>query len=423
MYVRKLVDVGRFRGFACGLAVIFVGAVSRAAGAQAPGIPDTPAGHTLRTWLEVLESGDRAQAEHYVKDVDPNEDANGLVSFHNQTGGFVLLSIESSEPLHLRFTVKEKDSPTAALGNLTDAALRERVLRGVEADLTGSYIDAPVAAKMNAAIEAHDHAGDYNSITDPDAFAIRLTNDLRAVSHDMHLHVDFSPFKMPERQEPTPEEIARERSGVLRDNCAFRKVEILPNNVGYLKFDAFMNADLCGPTASAAMALVAHTSALIIDLRENGGGDPYMVSYIATYLFDKPLQLNDLYYRKGDSTHQFWTLPSVPGERLANQPVFVLTSKRTFSGAEEFSYDLQTQKRATLVGETTGGGAHPMHGYPVADYFMIAVPEGKPINPVTHGDWEGKGVVPEVKVPAADALEKAQKLAAEKIQAQEKASK
>ena len=163
------------------------------------------------------------------------------------------------------------------------------------------------------------------------------------------------------------------------------------------------------------MSFVAHTDAVIFDLRENGGGDPAMVTFIASYLFDKPTHLNDLYNRKEDSTQQFWTLSYVPGERLAKQPVFVLTSKRTFSGAEEFSYNLKNQKRATVVGETTGGGAHPVDGHSVADYFTVMVPFAKAVNPISKTNWEGTGVDPDAKTSAADALSTAQKLAIERI--------
>jgi len=148
---------------------------------------------------------------------------------------------------------------------------------------------------------------------------------------------------------------------------------------------------------------VAHTDAIIFDLRENGGGQPAMVTLIASYLFDQPRHLIDIYNRKEDSTTQNWTLSYLPGARLTKQPVFVLTSKRTFSGAEEFAFDLKNQKRATIVGETTGGGAHPVSGHTVADYFMVGVPFAKSLDPVTKTNWEGTGVEPDVKVPAADA--------------------
>ncbi len=164
------------------------------------------------------------------------------------------------------------------------------------------------------------------------------------------------------------------------------------------------------------MALLAHTRALIIDLRENGGGDPAMVQFIVSYLFDTHQHINDLYYRSKDDTTQYWTLPWVPGERLATQPVYVLTSHRTFSGAEEFTYDLKNLKRATIVGETTGGGAHPVSGTQIDGHFDIAVPVARPINPVTKTDWEGTGVTPDYKTSRDEALTTAIKLAEKKLQ-------
>jgi C-terminal processing protease CtpA/Prc len=180
-----------------------------------------------------------------------------------------------------------------------------------------------------------------------------------------------------------------------------------------------MDASFCGPTVVAAMALVAHADAIIFDLRQNGGGQPAMVTLIASYLFDKPTHLIDIYNCKENSTTQNWTLWYLPGPKLTKQPVFVLTSKRTLSGAEEFAFDLKNQKRATIVGETTGGGAHPVSGHTVADYFMVGVPFAKSLDPVTKTNWEGTGVQPDVKVPSADALETAEKLSIEKIQAKE----
>jgi hypothetical protein len=408
-------------------------------------VPATPAGRTLQAWLDVMSSGDKAKAEQYVKTIDPKESVDGLVSFHDQTGGFLLLGIESSEPLHIRFRVREKNGPTTALGNLLvkdgnpptvetfglralppgvtpvnvtlDAAMRAKVIAGIDEDLAKYYIDPAVAKQMSDAIDAHAKAGDYNSITDGDAFAERLTTDMRAVSHDLHLHVAFNSFKTPEPGEPTPEEKARMREQAQHFNCGWDKVEILPGNIGYVKFNGFLSPEFCAPTAIAAMNFVAHTDAVIFDMRENGGGDPNMVSFVASYLFDAPTHVNDLYNRSENETHQYWTLPYVPGDRLVKQPVYVLTSKRTFSGAEEFTYDLKTQKRATIVGETTGGGAHPMAGHTVENYFMVFVPWGRPVNPVTKKDWEGTGVEPDVKVPADDALATAEKLATEKIQA------
>lgn len=173
---------------------------------------------------------------------------------------------------------------------------------------------------------------------------------------------------------------------------------------------------MCGPTAIAAMNFLSHVAAIIFDLRENGGGDPKMIALISTYLFDKPTHLNDLYNRKQDSTTQSWTLPYVPGNRLPDAPAFVLTSTATFSGAEEFSYNLKNLKRAILVGETTGGGAHPVRGQRIDDHFTVQVPFERAINPISKTNWEGTGVVPDVAAKASEALDVAEKLATAKLQ-------
>ena len=136
---------------------------------------------------------------------------------------------------------------------------------------------------------------------------------------------------------------------------------------------------------------------------------------ISTYLFSRPTHLNDLWERKTESTQQYWTLPYVAGKRLEGKPAYVLTSKRTFSGAEEFTYNLKNLKRATIVGETTGGGAHPVSGHRIDDHFMIGVPFARAINPISKTNWEGVGVEPDIKISSADALSTAQKLAAEKL--------
>jgi hypothetical protein len=425
--------------------------VAVAGGFGQTSIPDTPAGHTLRAWLDAFNSGDRARIETYVKTVDPKKSVDLYVSFRDKTGGFDLLSIESSEPLQVSFGMKAKTGSLTAFGNLlvkdgqpptvvsfvthlapsgsvyeyvtVDAAMRKKVIDGVEARLKEYYVEPTVAEQMIDALKTHqpkgDTKGDYDAISDGDALAERLTTDLRAVSHDKHLRIDFSHFKALSGTGPAPEDEALFHQQMERENCGFDKVEILPNNIGYIKFDEFMDTSFCGPTVAATMGFVAHTDAIIFDLRQNGGGQATTVALIASYLFDRPTHLIDIYNRKEDSTTQNWTLSYLPGPRLTKQPVFVLTAAYTFSGAEEFAFDLKNQKRATIVGETTGGGAHPISQFMVTDHFKVTVPSAKSFDPITKKDWEGTGVEPDVKVPAADALETAEKLAMEKTQAKE----
>ena len=431
------------RYFSC-LILFLLLFIASAACAQTT-IPDTPAGHTLSAWLTAFNSGDQAQLDAYYHRYDPGKSASDIMPFRKQTGGFELLQILKSEPLHLEALIKERLSETRALAKLDlkdasgqvadlslralppgatvaelnyklDAAARAEVINTAIADLNEFYVSPDVAKQMSDAVGARQKRGEYDSITDGDAFAGKLTDDLRAVSHDKHLRVDFSPVPLPqETSAPDPKAEAEYRKEMERANCGFDKLEILPGNIGYVKFDFFADPSVCGPTVIAAMNFLANTDAIIFDLRENGGGDPEMVTYICSYLFDQPTHLNDLWTRRGNSTRQFWTLPYVSGKRLATQPAYVLTAHRTFSGGEEFTYDLQQQKRATIVGEVTGGGAHPVAGHRINDHFEIGVPFATAINPITHTSWEGTGVTPEVKVPAADALTTAEDLATKKL--------
>jgi len=431
-------------GLAAALALL---AIPQAPAQAQPAIPDTPAGRTFKAWLEAFNSGDHAQMDTYFHKYDPGKPVDNEMQFRSMTGGFDLVQIVKSEPLRLEFLIKERSSETTAVGKLEvkdgdpaqvasfglraipagtklsdlnfkiDAATRTRVIDGTITQLNEFYVFPETAKKMGEAVKARQKKGEYDSITDGDAFAKVLTDNFQEVSHDKHLRVNFSPAPMPERPDgpPNADERARYRKDMERMNCGFDKVEILSGNVGYLKFRFFADPEVCGPTAVAAMNFLANVDAIIFDLRENGGGDPKMIAFISTYLFSEPTHLNDLWERKGDATHQYWTLPYVPGKRLDGKPAYVLTSKQTFSGAEEFSYNLKNLKRATIIGETTGGGAHPVSGHRIDDHFMIGVPFARAINPISKTNWEGTGVEPDVKVPAADALATAQRLAAEKL--------
>jgi tetratricopeptide (TPR) repeat protein len=157
-----------------------------------------------------------------------------------------------------------------------------------------------------------------------------------------------------------------------------------------------------------------NVDALIVDLRKNSGGNPDLIRYYCSYFFPAKTHLNSLYWRQGNRTEEFWTLDSVDGKRRQDLPIFILTSSRTFSGGEEFAYDFKTRKRATLIGETTGGGANPGGFFRINSWLGIFIPTGRAINPVTKTNWEGTGVEPDIKVAADDALKTCLPLAHEK---------
>jgi C-terminal processing protease CtpA/Prc len=190
------------------------------------------------------------------------------------------------------------------------------------------------------------------------------------------------------------------------DNFGIRRVERLDGNVGYIDLRRVAMAANAGPAIAAAMELVAGTYALILDLRHNGGGSPDGVALWCSYLLtEEPTHLNDIFHADTGETRQFWALPYVPGTRYVDRPVYVLTGRHTFSGGEELCYNLQALGRAELIGETTGGGAHPTRGYPISRAVMIGIPFARSVNPVTGTNWEGTGVTPDVAVPEDEAYD------------------
>lgn len=303
-----------------------------------------------------------------------------------------------------------------------DAQQRSELIEMLCEKLRERYIFPDIATAMEEAIRMRAGNGEYDAITEGKQFCEALTAHLQEVSHDKHLHLYYSPEGHPVREvdEPTPEEIADFHEWGRLHNFGFARVERLAGNVGYLDLRAFFTPELegAGETAVAAMNFLAHSSALIIDLRENGGGSPLMVALLTSYLFDKRVHLNSFFWRAGERIEQFWTLPYVPGVRFTNKPVYLLTSNNTFSAAEEFSYNLKHLKRATLIGEPTGGGAHPGGTMPLNAHFAVWLPAGRPINPVTNTNWEGTGVQPDTAVPAAEALKTAHLLALKHVVAQ-----
>jgi len=299
---------------------------------------------------------------------------------------------------------------------------REIVTKALEL-LRANYVFPEQAGQAATAIEARLEAGEYDDL-DEITLTERLTRDLQEITGDRHLRVVFGGGPGPRRQrigepeEPKDHEarrLAMRRMGRL-DNFGIRLVERLDGNVGYLDVRRVAVPANAGPAIGAAMELVAGTYALIIDLRHNGGGAPEGVVFWCSYLLDeRPTHLNDIFHADTGETRQFWALPYVPGTRYPDRPVFVLTSGRTFSGGEDFAYTLQALGRATVVGETTGGGAHPTRGFPISAAVHIGIPFARSVNPVTGTNWQGTGVVPDVPADAEQAYDVAYARALEKV--------
>jgi hypothetical protein len=309
--------------------------------------------------------------------------------------------------------------PRAPRDTVIDGATRAQIIDTLVARLDAGYVFPEKAAEMAKDLRARVARGDYNSLTSAIGFADTLTAHLQAVSHDKHLRIRYSDRAFPSGQQgPSPEDQRQMRERAKADNYGIGRPERLEGNVAYLEIRTFgLPPEMIGEALTEAMTAVADADALIIDVRSNGGGSPHSVALVTSYLFGPDtVHLNSLYWRPANRTDHFWTRASVPGKRFGpNKPVFVLTSRRTFSAAEEFTYNLQTRKRAIIVGDTTGGGAHPGGGRRLNDNYMVFIPSGRAINPITKTNWEGTGVRPDVAVPSDQARETAHRAALEKL--------
>ncbi|MBU1318727.1 MAG: S41 family peptidase [candidate division Zixibacteria bacterium] len=300
-----------------------------------------------------------------------------------------------------------------------DAKLRAEIIDSVTLVLDSHYVFPDVAKEMKKYVRKRLKDGKYDTLNTVAALARALTDDLREVCHDRHLGIAFMPdeyFEGLEADTVTDERREQELKEAQYDNFGFYKVERLPGNIGYIDFRRFADAQYAGATAIAAMNFLAYSDAIIFDLRNNGGGSPSMIQLISSYFFEEPEHLNSFYLRYEDTIHQFWTQAYVPGRRMANTDLYVLTSSYTFSGAEEFTYNMKSMERATIIGETTGGGAHPVDEaiFPNLNVAM-RVPMGRAINPITGTNWEGTGITPDIEVPSDQALSVARREAMTKL--------
>lgn len=286
---------------------------------------------------------------------------------------------------------------------------QEETIQSLITLLIQNYVFPDMAHRMQEEFTQRLNDNEYDGMTDPATFANTLTSQLQNTSKDKHLNVRYNPQKPPTEDHAEGKDALSEHfmTMIRLDNFGFAKIERLQGNIGLLEFHAFMPPEHAGETATSAMTFLANSSCLIIDIRKNFGGDPHMVAFLTSYLLDPaPKHLNSFYLRKNEEIKQFWTLPYVPGKKFGgSKPLYILTSNRTFSAAEEFAYNLQTMGRAIIVGERTGGGAHPGSFHRINKDFEVFIPFGRAINPITQTNWEGVGVTPDVEVPQDQAFE------------------
>ncbi len=412
---------------------------------EPPALPDTPHGTCVRGYLDSFNSGDAERvrafelairAESSLKARSMEDRLSQYRELHQRWRSLTLKQVVRDEAAVLTVLVENgndevfqfgfefEPQPPGKLvairieGPIADAAAgaepltaqqRQQAIEELIRNLNDAYVFPQKAAAMEKMLRDHLAAKRYDDCDSAAKFAERMSEDLQAVCHDKHLRMRAGAATPMALRQLSPEEGAR-------SNYGFVRAEILPGNVGYLKLNMFHPSADAQKTAAAALEFLKSCDALIFDLRENGGGSPEMIRFISSYLFDKPTHLNSFYDRAANRTSETWTLENVPGQRFRSDlPVYVLISNYTFSGAEEFTYNLRCLDRATIVGETSGGGAHPVQPRVLAARFTVMIPFARAENPITKSNWEGVGVEPHIKVPASQALEAAQEDVAKRL--------
>jgi C-terminal processing protease CtpA/Prc len=274
--------------------------------------------------------------------------------------------------------------------------------------LNEKYVFPEIGKLCGERVKSKLKAGDYSRITDAKEFAEVLTKDVQQFSKDKHNRVRVIEVNEVIKEADDP---LREPFRLLKlmqnEHFGFQRLDWIEGNIGYLDSRRFTPLSVTKNMAIGAMHFLSNTAAVIIDLRENPGGMPDMIQFLSNYFFEHPTQLTGLYVREDDFIIETWTSEKIEGKRMTDVPLFLLTSSKSFSAAEAFAYDMKVRGRATIIGDTTRGGAHNVDLFKIDDQFEMYLSTGRAINPVTGANWEGVGVIPDIVVPAEMALDTA----------------
>jgi hypothetical protein len=299
--------------------------------------------------------------------------------------------------------------------------LKLQILNDISKQLLETYVINDKAKEIKLKLMRNYNDGLFDKIKDIHIFANEINNVFQEISKDPHLQVYYDKSALNNiisQRNLNQDEINRinqERYNRFREmNFGFNKLEIFDGNIGYINILGFCQTDFASDTVIAAMNFIANSNLIIFDLRENGGGEPEAVLFLANYFLEAGILWNTIAWPYRKTTEEFWTTDQIVDEKMLDKEIYILISKDTFSAGEDFAYGMKSLGRATLIGETTRGGAHPTGGYTVLDLLVLNIPHGQAINPITKANWEGVGVKPDISIDAELAFDKAYGLALEK---------
>jgi C-terminal processing protease CtpA/Prc len=289
---------------------------------------------------------------------------------------------------------------------------RNQVIADIASAFEQTYIFPEVGSAIARDLLARRARGEYDHVSASRDLAALLSRHIDDISHDKHTEVAYLEEDQLAAPPPADPATVRKRAASRRArakaaNYGFAAPQRLDGNIALVRFDSFYPPAEAAPFVHALMSDLADADALILDLRENGGGAAQLIPVLASYLFDEqPVHLYDTLDRRLGTRSEAWTAPALTGARFGGRkPVYILTSAGTISAAENLAYTLQKLGRATVVGERTVGAAHGSYGKPVSSHLVPMVASRRIIHAVTKSDWDRSGVLPDIKAPAGEALD------------------
>jgi C-terminal processing protease CtpA/Prc len=294
---------------------------------------------------------------------------------------------------HSLFSYAQRNNDAAVLSDITEK-------------VKTYYVDPEAYKKVDSLFQSESKSESFIQLNKK-YFAALLTQKLRTVIKDKHFFIKYLENYTPEK--PINEK-EREKSDNFHnslENFGFEQVQRLKGNIGYINFKGFATVESSKKIVAATMDFVANTNSLIVDLRENAGGDNEMLLLFCSYFFDQKTELYTTYFRNTNKTVHNSTQSKVPGQKYLRKKIYILTSENTFSAAEGLAYFLQQYKLAEIIGEKTAGAANPVEHFIIQNQYLLLVPAGKITASVNHKNWEHKGIIPDQEVKAENALQTA----------------